>query len=80
MIGTIIASRFNAPGSWHDLRVAQPIYEQLCTNTPNGFYIIMDTAFPQGVQDIEGHIEAPLKTGQHIQGTQVGIDVKMLYN
>ncbi|KAH7919021.1 hypothetical protein BV22DRAFT_1108214 [Leucogyrophana mollusca] len=32
--GIVIACRLNAPGSWHDSRVAQPIYEKLHMETP----------------------------------------------
>jgi len=64
--GVIIAANFNAPGSWHDSRVAQPIYEKLCKETPDGFYLVADSAFPCGTVDIEGCIMAPIKTGQRL--------------
>jgi hypothetical protein len=32
-LGVIIACKLNAPGSWHDLHVAHPIYEKLHTNS-----------------------------------------------
>ena len=44
--GCVIATRLNAPGSWHDSHVAQPIYEMLCTGTPDGYYLVADMAFP----------------------------------
>ncbi|KAF4613306.1 hypothetical protein D9613_011207 [Agrocybe pediades] len=37
---------FGASGSWHDARVAHPIYEKLRTATPEGYYLVTDTAFP----------------------------------
>jgi hypothetical protein len=43
--GVIIAANFNAPGSWHDSRVAQPIYDKLQNDTPDGFYLVANTAF-----------------------------------
>lgn len=55
-VGTVIACKLNAPGSWHDSRVAQAIYEKLCTATPEGYYLVTDTAFPCGTNQIEGHI------------------------
>ncbi|KIK80444.1 hypothetical protein PAXRUDRAFT_158675 [Paxillus rubicundulus Ve08.2h10] len=61
LIGVIIAARTNAPGSWHDSCVAQPIYQILHEKTPDGYYIIADTAFPRGTMEIKGHIHASLK-------------------
>ncbi|KIK81943.1 hypothetical protein PAXRUDRAFT_806059 [Paxillus rubicundulus Ve08.2h10] len=68
--GVIIAVRTNAPGSWHDSRVAQGIYLSLRMKTPGHYYLVADTAFPQGTADIKGHIRAPLKSGQRVRGTQ----------
>ena len=65
-IGTVIACKLNAPGSWHDSRVAQPIYEKLRTATPEGYYLVTDTAFPRGTSQIEGRIRAPMKQGQYL--------------
>jgi hypothetical protein len=59
--GLIIGCCLNAPGSWHDSRVARPIYEKLHTETPDEFYLIADTAFPRGTDQIEGRIRAPMK-------------------
>ncbi|KAJ7785054.1 hypothetical protein DFH07DRAFT_864357 [Mycena maculata] len=55
-MGTVIAAKLNAPGSWHDSRVAKPIYEKLRTRTPEGFYVVADTAFPRGTAQIDGRI------------------------
>lgn len=65
-IGTIIACNLNAPGSWHDSRVARPIYEKLRTMTPEDFYLVTDTAFPRGTDQIAGHIQAPMKDGARL--------------
>jgi hypothetical protein len=70
----VIAAKVNTPGSWHDSRVAQPIYQKLRTRTPDGFYLVADTAFPRGAQQIEGKIRAPFKTGQRMQGTITEIE------
>ena len=59
-VGEIIAAKLNANGSWHDSRVAQPIYEKLCIATPEGYYLVTDTAFPHGTDQIKGHICAPM--------------------
>ncbi|KXN89021.1 hypothetical protein AN958_06372 [Leucoagaricus sp. SymC.cos] len=61
--GAIIACNLNVPGSWHDSRVAQPIYDKLKYYTPEGYYLVADTAFPCGSLDIEGKIHVPLKDG-----------------
>src|SRR6266576_997337 len=45
-IGVIISAVLNAPGSWHDSHVAQPIFEQLHSHVPDGYYLVADTAFP----------------------------------
>lgn len=62
----ILSAVLNAPGSWHDSKVARPVFDQLLSNTAHGFYIISDTAFPRGSRDIHGKIKAPLKTGQRL--------------
>ena len=74
IIGTIVAANLNAPGSWHDSHVAQPIYEKLGTKTPAGFYLVADTAFPRGTNQIQGRIQAPLKEGQRLHGTAEEIE------
>ncbi|KAG6828836.1 hypothetical protein H0H93_014699, partial [Arthromyces matolae] len=51
--GEIIACKLNAPGSWHDSRVARDIYEKLRTRTPEGYYLVTDTAFPRGTDQIK---------------------------
>ncbi|KAF7368888.1 hypothetical protein MVEN_00214600 [Mycena venus] len=76
----IIAANLNAPGSWHDSRVAKPIYEKLRTRTPEGFYMVADTAFPRGSAQIEGKIRAPIKSGQVIRGTTVEIEEKLAFD
>lgn len=62
--GEIIACRTNCPGSWHDSRVAEGIYEKLEKQTPDGFYLVADSAFPQGGDRVAGKIHIPLKAGQ----------------
>lgn len=78
--GTIIAAGLNAPGSWHDSRVARSIYQKLLTRTPEGFYLVADTAFPRGSAQIEGRICAPIKTGQAIHGTTAQIEEKLAFD
>lgn len=76
----MIAAKLNAPGSWHDSRIARPIYEKLRTRTPDGFYLVADTAFPRGVKQIEGKIRAPIKTGQRMQGTVDEIQERLAFD
>ena len=65
-IGDIIACNLNCPGSWHDSRVAKPIFERLRTTTPPGYYLVTDTAFPRGTDQILGKIKAPMKSGTRL--------------
>jgi hypothetical protein len=41
---------------------------------PPGFYLVADTAFPRGVQSIEGRIRAPVKAGNKLRGTRTEIE------
>jgi hypothetical protein len=66
LLGTIIACRLNGPGSWHDSRMARDIYKKLLWQTPDGFYLVADTAFPRGTDSIKGRIQAPIKSGEHL--------------
>ncbi|KAG2342379.1 hypothetical protein BDR05DRAFT_976528 [Suillus weaverae] len=54
--GVIIAARLNAPGSWHDSCLAHQIYASLQNNTPPGYYIVADTAFPRSLAEIDEHM------------------------
>lgn len=65
-IGIITYAVLNAPGSWHDAKVARPIYDLLLKSTPEGYYLIADTAFPRGTDSIQGRIRAPIKSGQRL--------------
>ena len=78
--GAVIAAKLNAPGSWHDLCVTQPIYEKLLTKMPAGYYLVADTAFPRGTNQIQGCIRAPIKVGQKITGTHAEVEEKLTFN
>ena len=56
----------NAPSSWHDSRVAKAIYENLHVQTPDGFFLVADTAFPHGNDQIKGRIRTPMKEGMRL--------------
>ncbi|KAF5328474.1 hypothetical protein D9758_018603 [Tetrapyrgos nigripes] len=78
--GVIIACRLNAPGSWHDSRVAHSIYNKLLTRTPEGYYLIADTAFPRGTDQIAGRIRAPIKEGTRLPADPIEHSNLMLVN
>ncbi|QRV96986.1 DDE superfamily endonuclease [Ceratobasidium sp. AG-Ba] len=62
--GRVIACKLNAPGSWHDARIARHIYSKLVHNTPNGFFLIGDTAFQSDT--LADKIHTPLKEGNEL--------------
>lgn len=78
--GVIIACNLNAPGSWHDSRVAQPIYQKLLENTPEGYYLVTDTAFPRGTNQIAGRIRAPIKAGTRLPSNRREREAMMQFN
>ena len=61
--GEIIGARTNCPGSWHDSHIAARIYEKLELETPEGFCLAADSAFPQGGRRLAGKILVPLQHG-----------------
>jgi DDE superfamily endonuclease len=64
--GTILEAVLNAPGSWHDSRIARPVYGQLIHNTLDGYFLVADTAFPRGSTQVGHKIKAPLKSGDKL--------------
>lgn len=60
--------------------MALPIYEKLENETPDGFYLVTDTAFPRGAINIHNHIQAPLKSGQRWTGTTEQLEEQLEYN
>ena len=65
-IGEIIGCRTNCPGSWHDSRVAEGIYGKLEHETPDGYCIVANSAFPAGHDRIAGKILVPLKANEKL--------------
>ncbi len=65
-LGVAKSCILNAPGSWHNAKIACSIYQKLQNNTPEGYYLVSDTAFPRGTRSIAGRIQAPLKSGQRL--------------
>jgi hypothetical protein len=70
----VLAANLNAPGSWHDSRVAKPIYNKLQHNKPDRYYLVADSVFPRGTQNIAGRIRILLKAGGRLEGTQQEIE------
>ena len=64
--GEIISCRTNCPGSWHDSRVAEGIYEKLEHETPDDYCIVADSVFPAGHDGIAGKILVPLKANEKL--------------
>ena len=64
--GEILTTRTNCPGSWHNSHVAEGIYEKLENETPDGFHLVANLAFPQGHDRVVGKILVPLKAGQQL--------------
>ena len=70
----------NTPGSWHDSRIAWPIYEKLLSRTPDGYYLVTDTAFPHGTNQIAGRIKAPMKDGTRLPVNEEDQNHLLQYN
>ncbi|KAA1080596.1 hypothetical protein PGT21_014072 [Puccinia graminis f. sp. tritici] len=64
--GTIMHAILNAPGSWHDSTIAEPLYDQLLHHTPPGYRVISDTAFPRKSARLQSRILAPVKRGDRL--------------
>ena len=64
--GSILHAVLNAPGSWHDSNVAEQFYSKLLHNTPDGYRVISDTAFPRCTNRLNYRIVAPFKKGDRL--------------
>jgi hypothetical protein len=80
LIGTVIACVINAPGSWHDAHVARPIFEQLRTQAPKGYYLVADSAFLCGASLVKDKIKAPLKGGSVVPGDHQELTELLAFN
>ncbi|KAH9464097.1 hypothetical protein Pst134EB_003634 [Puccinia striiformis f. sp. tritici] len=67
--GSLIHSVLNAPGSWHDSAIAEPLYDRLLHDTPDGYRLISDTAFPRKTEQLRSRILAPVKRGDRLPQT-----------
>ncbi|KAF5340016.1 hypothetical protein D9611_012339 [Ephemerocybe angulata] len=69
--GLIILAVLNSPGSWHDSRVARPIFQYMRENVPAGFYVCADSGFPKGDAQNAAWIRAPLKQNDRVPNDPV---------
>lgn len=60
--------------------MARDIYGQLINDTPAGFFLIADTAFPKLGQGVNQKIKTPLKAGARIRGTRQARQQKIEYS
>ncbi|KAG2044584.1 hypothetical protein BDR03DRAFT_930574 [Suillus americanus] len=67
-------------GSWHDSCIAQLIYKKLRKETPAGYYLVADTAFPCGTDQIAGRIKAPIKAVQHLPSDKIERENLLAFN
>lgn len=61
--GRILWVSFNAPGSWHDAKIARRLYDLLIHRCPEPFAILADTAFPRN-EELRNKILSPLKENE----------------
>lgn len=81
-VGTPIAgpSRLRVPSPPVAVTPARVSNIALLVNTPEGYYLVADTAFPRGSKHIDGRIRAPLKAGEKLEGTQEQIQDQLAFN
>ena len=83
-LGKIIFAFINAPGSWHDSRIARELYQKLLHKTPDGFFLAADTAFPRTNMSIDGKIRAAPKKNEvnriHANLTEHGLQEFNTFN
>lgn len=60
----ILYATMNEPESWHDAHVAKKLYFKLLHETPFGYYLVADTAFPRTAASIGGCIQMPRKANK----------------
>lgn len=75
-----MAAELNAPGSWNDGRIARRIYQQLRESTPEGYYLVCDTAFSENDNDVHSGIKTPLKDGDRVPEDPVLQEQVMKFN
>ncbi|KAG8714382.1 hypothetical protein FRC08_011989 [Ceratobasidium sp. 394] len=65
----IIEAWINTPGSWHDVRVATlGVYDMLIDNTPDGYFVLTDSAFLTNDERLSPKIHTPLKRNTRFPG------------
>jgi hypothetical protein len=75
-----VACVLNAPGSWSDSWISGAIFDKLLHNTPEGFYLVGDTAFPKVAQHLMPRFQCPMKAGEVVRGTVEEIEAIRRHN
>ena len=70
----------NAPGSWHDARIARPVYVKLLNHTPDTYYLVANTAFPHGTDSIQSKIKAAPKQNERVHGSAQERQARLAFN
>ncbi|EFP76083.2 uncharacterized protein PGTG_02524 [Puccinia graminis f. sp. tritici CRL 75-36-700-3] len=78
--GTLIYAVLNTPGPWYDSYIAEPLYQKLLNNTPLGYRVISDTAFPRKGARLQGRILAPTKRGEKMPSSDSEFAHKKVLN
>lgn len=79
--GTVLWVHYNLPGSWHDSRLARPLYDRLLdlAQTPAHYALVADTAFPRKDPQLRNKIITPLKVGD-VYAANLSIRAQQTYN
>jgi hypothetical protein len=64
--GEIGFAAFNCPGSWHDSRTAEPLYNMLRYHTDEPFCVVADSAFSR-LNDLNLKIIKPLRVNERFR-------------
>jgi hypothetical protein len=67
--GEIAFAAFNCPGSWHDSRTAEPLYNMLRYHTDEPFCVVADSAFSR-LDDLNRKIIKPLRIGERFRDNE----------
>ena len=70
----------NAPGSWHDARIARPVYVKLLNHTLDTYYLVADTTFPRGTDLIQGKIKAAPKQNERVYRSAQKRQARLTFN
>ena len=78
--GVILACKINVPGSWNDSWNTNKIYDKLLHQTPEGYYLIADSAFPHGMSGTKERICALLTVCSTLPDSQAEHNKVLTFN